>query len=101
MTGQDDQAVERLRTYLRDLKPGARALLVAELERGLLVGSAPAGAEMVLGELRRSAREANSKSARFDHPARLFFKPIEPLLVDDAPEHKHRGRIARSALEPI
>jgi len=101
MTGQDDQAVERLRTYLRDLKPGARALLVAELERGLLVGSATAGAEMVLGELRRSAREANSKSARFDHPARLFFKPIEPFLVDDAPEHKHRGRIARSALEPI
>ena len=101
MTGQDDQAVERLRKYLQDLKPGALALLVAELERGLLVGSAPAGAEMVLAELRRSARVANSKSSRMDDPARLFFKPIEPFLVDDAPEHKHRGRIARSALEPL
>jgi hypothetical protein len=101
MTGQDDQAVERLRTYLRDLKPGARALLVAELERGLLVGSAPAGAEMVLAELRRNAREASSKTTRLDQPARLFFKPVEPFLVDDAPEHKHRGRIARAALEPL
>lgn len=101
MAGQTDQAAERLRAYLRELKPGARALLISELERGLLVGSAPAGAEMVLAELRRSFREANSKSARFDDPARLFFKPIEPFLVDDIPDHKHRGRIARSALEPM
>lgn len=101
MAGQNDHAAERLRAYLRELKPGAQALLVAELERGLLLGTAPTGAEIVLAELRRSSREANSKSARFDHPARLFFKPVEPFLVDDVPDHKHRGRIARSALEPM
>jgi hypothetical protein len=101
MTGQADEAAERLRVYLRDLKPGARALLIAELERGLLNGNGPAGAEMVLAELRRSIRETNSKSARFDETARLFFQPIEPFLVDDTPEHKHRGRIARSVLEPM
>ncbi|MGZ5822197.1 MAG: hypothetical protein ACXWI1_12020, partial [Croceibacterium sp.] len=33
--------------------------------------------------------------------ARLFFQPLEPFLVDDVPDHKHRGRIARSALEPL
>ena len=32
------QAVERLRDYLRTLKPEARAMLVAELERSVLRG---------------------------------------------------------------
>jgi hypothetical protein len=101
MAGQADAAAERLRAYLRDLKPGARALLIAELERGLLKGNGPAGAEMVLAELRRSVRDGSTKSARVGDPARLFFMPVEPFLVDDTPDHKHRGRIARSALEPF
>jgi hypothetical protein len=101
MAGQAEAAAEKLRTYLRALKPGARALLIAELERGLLHGTSPAGAELVLAELRRSLREGSSKSGRFDDPARLFFQSVEPFLVDDGPDHKHRGRIARSALEPL
>ena len=76
-------------------------MLIAELERGLLHGSSPAGAELVLTELRRSLREGSTKSSRFGDPARLFFQPVEPFLVDDVPDHKHRGRIARSALEPL
>jgi hypothetical protein len=101
MAGQVEAAAEKLRTYLRELKPGARALLIAELERGVLHGTSPAGAELVLSELRRSLREGQSKSARFGDPARLFFQALEPFLVDDVPDHKHRGRIARSALEPL
>jgi len=101
MAGQIEAAAEKLRAYLRELKPGARALLIGELERGLLHGTGPAGAELVLSELRRSLREGQSKSARFGDPARLFFQPLEPFLVDDAPDHKHRGRIARSTLEPL
>jgi hypothetical protein len=101
MAGQIEAAAEKLRAYLRELKPGARALLIGELERGLLHGTSPAGAELVLSELRRSLREGQSKSARFGDPARLFFQPLEPFLVDDTPDHKHRGRIARSALEPL
>jgi hypothetical protein len=101
MAGQVEAAAEKLRAYLRELKPGARALLIGELERGLLHGTSPAGAELVLSELRRSLREGQSKSARFGDPARLFFQPLEPFLVDDALDHKHRGRIARSALEPL
>jgi hypothetical protein len=101
MAGQVEAAAEKLRAYLRELKPGARALLVAELERGVLHGTSPAGAEMVLSELRRSLRDGQSKAARFGDPARLFFQPLEPFLVDDGPDHKHRGRIARTALEPI
>src|SRR4051812_1508159 len=101
MDGQGNTAAEKLRAYLRALKPGAQALLIAELERGLLHGTSPAGAELVLSELRSSLRGGRSNSARFDEPARLFFQPIEPFLVDDGPNHKHRGRIARSALEPM
>ena len=101
MAGQVEAAAEKLRAYLRELKPGARALLISELERGVLHGTSPAGAELVLSELRRSLRDGQSKSARFGDPARLFFQPLEPFLVDDGPDHKHRGRIARSALEPM
>ena len=100
MASQAEAAAEKLRAYLRELKPGARALLIAELERGVLQDSAPAGAEVVLAELRRSLRDS-AQSSRFGDPARLFFQPVEPFLVDAHPEHKHRGRIARSALEPI
>ena len=101
MAGEADAAAEKLRAYLRALKPGARALLIAELERGLLHGTSPAGAELVLAELRRSLREGGTASARIDDAARLFFQPLEPFLVDDGPDHKHRGRIARSAVEPL
>jgi len=101
MFGEGQPAIERLRAYLRDLKPGARALLVSELERALLRGDNPAGAEMVLAELRRSVRAGNARSHRFGDPARLFFQPLGSFLVDDIPEHKHRGRIAQSALEPM
>jgi hypothetical protein len=101
MAGQGNPAADKLRVFLRALKPGARALLIAELERGLLQGTAAPGAELILAELRRSLRDSQSKSARFGDPARLFFQPIEPFLVDDGPDHKHRGRIARSALEPL
>jgi hypothetical protein len=101
MAGQGHPAVEKLRAFLRGLKPGARALLISELERGMLQGASPAGAELVLAELRRSLREGRTITARFDDNARLFFQPLEPFLVDDIPEHRHRGRLARTALEPL
>ena len=97
----DGLLVERLRQYLRDLKPDARALLIAELERGLLRGDDNAGAELVLQELRRSAREPSRPSPRTGNLARLFFQPLEPFLVDDTASHHHPGRIARVALDPI
>ena len=86
---------------LRELTPGARALLIAELERTMLRGEDMAGAELILAELRRSMHEGRSTSQRIGHHARLFFNPIEPFVVDDVADHKHCGRIARSALEPI
>ena len=96
----DGLLVERLRQYLKDLQPNARALLMAELERGLLRGEDMPGAELVLQELRRQARN-NSPAKRPGNLARLFFQPLEPFLVDDIVTRHHPGRIARVTLEPI
>lgn len=97
----DEPLVDRLRQFLRQLKPDAQAMLIAELERSLLRGEEAAGAELVLQELRRFARESGRPSPRAGSLARLFFQPLEPFLVDDAATHKHPGRIARVCLDPI
>jgi hypothetical protein len=107
----EELPLEKLRAYLRELKPEARALLLSELERGAL-GGAPAG-NVLLEELRRDLRSAAQPSKpppppqgmderdRANAPARMFFKPLEPFLVDDTPDHAHRGRVPRASLEPI
>lgn len=97
----DGQAVERLRDYLRTLKPEARAMLVAELERGVLRGEESAGGELILQELRRAIRMAGQPVTRIGDAARLFFAPVEPFLIDDSADHKRAGRLSRLSLEPI
>ena len=93
---------DKLRQYLRELTPEARTLLAAELERALLRGDDPPGASLILEELRSDARgTGRSMPPRLGNPQRLFFAPLEPFLVDDTPERKHRGRIARACLDPI
>jgi hypothetical protein len=93
--------VERLRGYLRQLPPASRNLLIAELERALLRGDELPGGDLLLQELRSVLRESGQQASRIAAAARLFFKPLEPYLVDDDPEHKHPARIARSLLRPI
>lgn len=97
----DGQAVERLRDYLRTLKPDARAMLIAELERSVLRGEESAGSELILQELRRTVRVGGQPVTRIGDAARLFFAPVEPFLIDDAADHKRAGRIARVSLEPL
>jgi hypothetical protein len=97
----DGQPMERLRVFLRGLPPGARAMLGAELERALLRGDDMPAAEFILDELRRDARKSGHKLPRPGNAARLFFVPLEPFLVDDAPARKHRGRISRACLGPV
>lgn len=99
MAGAD--TIERLQNYLRALAPQARAMLLGEFERSLLRGEDLGAAEIVLQELRRIAREQQAGPPRIGHTARLFFKPLEPFLVDDLGQHRHPGRIARASLEPL
>jgi hypothetical protein len=92
---------DRLRRYLRELKPEARALLAEELERAALRGDEPPGASAILEELRAGARHDGRRFSRVGNPQRLFFMPVEPFLVDDTPERKHRGRVSRVCLGPM
>ena len=97
----DGQPIERLRDYLRALKPPARAMLLAELERSLLRGEESAGNELILQELRQVIRGASQPVPRIGDAARLFFAPLEPFLIDGPADHKRASRIARVSLEPI
>jgi hypothetical protein len=97
----DGQSVERLREYLRNLKPEARAMLIAELERSQLRGDEMAGSDLVLAELRHTLRAEAQKVPRIGDAARLFFLPFEPFLIDAPADHKRLGRIARVSLESI
>jgi len=101
MTSGGQQSTERLRDYLRALKPEARAMLIAELERGLLRGEETAGNDLVLQELRRAIRDDGQPVPRVGDAARLFFAPLEPFLSDDTVDHKRVGRLARASLDPI
>ncbi len=101
MAGVGQHAVEQLRAFLRDLKPGARALLIAELEGAMLRGDDFPGAELILGELRRSFRENDPALQRAGGAARLFFQPLEPFLVDEKSDKLPPGRIQRSTLDAI
>ena len=97
----DEQAAERLGDYLRDLTPEARALLIAELERGRLRGEELPQAELLLTQLRALMRKESRLPERIGNPARLFFTPLEPFIVDDGAEHAHSGRLARACIAPL
>ena len=93
--------VDRLRAYLRELKPEARSLLVAEIERGLLRGDDVLAADVILRELRPAMRWGARKPLRIGNPARLFFQPTEPFIADHSSDVTLPGRIPRTSLTPI
>src|SRR5262249_41563176 len=98
----DGQAVERLRDYLRTLTPETRAMLAAELERGVRAGEGYPGNDLILQELRRTIPAAGPPAVpRLGEAARMFFTPVEPLVIDGAADHARAGRIAGVSLDPL
>jgi hypothetical protein len=97
-------AIARLRRYLGELQPGARALLAAELERALLRGEEALGASFILDELRRDLRRAAEPAGpvapRAGHPQRLFCAPLTPFLIDQT-DARYLGRVSRASLDPV
>jgi hypothetical protein len=93
--------VDRLRDYLRDLPADSRSLLIAEFERKIVHGEDSAGADLVLKELRRLHRESRETTPRFGNAARLFYRPVEPFMVDDGAARRHPGRIPRAVLDQL
>jgi hypothetical protein len=92
---------ERLRGYLLQLPPAKRALLIAELESALLRGDDVPGGDLLLQEVRSSVRETGLRGPRIVPAARLFFRPLQPFLTEDQPDHKQPARIARGSLPRI
>jgi hypothetical protein len=92
---------DRIEDYLRRLTPLARGSLLTELERLEGCGSEMPGSADILLRLRAEFRKDGSNQNRRDNPSRYFFAPLEPLLVDGAPEHANSGHILRGSLSPI
>jgi hypothetical protein len=93
------QSIERLREYLRSLKPEARAMLVQELERALLRGDDDGGNELVLQELRHMIRvnacrhyanelAINETAARTHSELTLYLEMGTRVLLDSL---RHAG----------
>jgi len=92
---------DRIQDYLRRLTPRTRSCLLTELDRLEACGVEMDGAATVLAKLRAEFRKDGSSTSRASYPARFFFAPLEPVLVDNAPEHANSGRIQRGSLPAI
>jgi len=92
---------DRIEEYLKKLTPMARGNLLTELERLEACGEEMPGSEEILATLRAEFRMDESTQARAGNASRYFFAPLEPLLIDGAPEHANSGRILRGSLAPI
>jgi hypothetical protein len=93
--------LDRLRQFLRELPTGALTLLITGLERAVLRGEEIPGGDMLLQEVRAAVRDSGHNAPRFGAPARAFFRPLEPFLIDLTGDRKIPGRIARTTLEPV
>src|SRR4051812_17802470 len=98
----DGQKADKLRGFLRELSPQARAMLLAELERNEQ-GALP-GSDLIIRELRNVGRDdapaaspAPSSADRDENAARQFFAFLEPFFVDDEADRVHEGRLPRAA----
>ncbi|MBH5369267.1 hypothetical protein [Bradyrhizobium glycinis] len=101
MSARQDQTAEHLIQYLRQLAPQVRRRLLAELERLHLLGEDIPHSEPLIAALRAEFRNTGQNHYRVGNPSRYFFEPLEPVLVDSAPERANSGQIARGSLAPI
>jgi hypothetical protein len=90
-----------IQDYLQRLTPLARSNLLTELERLEICGTEIPGSAEILAKLRAEFRKDGSTQTRSSNPSRHFFAPLEPLLIDGAPDHANSGRILRGSLSPI
>src|SRR5258708_5535669 len=99
-TMRTEPALPQVQKYLRQLTAQARSRLLAEIERLQMCGDDTTGFGVILTELRSEFRK-NGQNVRVANPSPYFFQPLEPLLVDRAPESINAGQISRGSLSPI
>ena len=90
-----------IQEFLQRLTPPTRSNLLNELERLELAGAEIPGAAPVVEKLRAEFRGGGQNQNRLPNPQRFFFAPLEPLLVDGAPEHANSGRLQRGSLAAL
>jgi hypothetical protein len=95
------QAGDHLKAYLQGLTPQVRSRLLNELERLHLQGEDVPHAAELIAALRAEFRNTGPSHYRAGNPSRHFFQPLEPCLVDGAPERTNAGQVARGSLMPI
>ena len=98
---QPNSASDQLKQYLAQLAPQVRGRLLAELERLHLQGEDLPRLEELIASLRTELIAAGQNHDRMGNPGRYFYQPLEPVLVDRAPERANSGQIARGSLGPI
>jgi hypothetical protein len=91
----------RLKEFLQRLTPPTRSNLLDELERLELAGAEIPGTGPVMETLRAEFRGGGQTQKRNNPPARYFFAPLEPLLVEGAPHHSNIGAMERGSLSAI
>jgi hypothetical protein len=92
---------ERISEFLQRLTPLTRGSLLTELERLELCDDEIPGSAEIVTKLRAELGKDGSPQNRVSNPARHFFAPLEPLLLDGAPQHANSGRILRGSLYAI
>src|ERR1700754_2744726 len=93
--------VEKIWEFLQRLSPLTRSCLLTELERLDVCGVDMPGSANIQAKLREEFRRDSSGQARMNGPARYFFAPLDPYLINGAPEHANSERISRGSLMPI
>jgi hypothetical protein len=93
--------IDRIQQYLRQMPPQARRNLLVEIERMQIYGEDMPCSDVILAELRTEFRNAGQSQNRVGNPSRHFFRPIEILFVDRAPELANSGQISRGCLAAI
>ena len=89
----------RIQEFLQRLTPPVRSNLLNELERLELCGTEIPGSATIVEKLRAEFRPGGQ--SRMGNPQRYFFAPLEPLLVNGAPEHANSGRVQRGSLTAL
>ena len=92
---------DRIQEFLQRLTPLTRNCLLTELERLETSEGEMPGTGEILAKLRAEFRKDGSTQNRIGMPSRYFFAPLEPLLVNGAPEHANSGLIQRGSLAAI
>jgi hypothetical protein len=97
----NETLIGQIREFLKQLTPGTRSRLLAEVERLKSCDVEMTGFEVILAELRTEFLSGDESNDRGGHPSRYFFQPLEPILADHGLERANIGQISQGSLPAV